>query len=108
MTYREFTSLFIKFLKEKNALENYKQNCVKRIKQGYRERKNRLGAFNNPLLMEEIDEQVERGNLRSTLWNAFCWADSPQGDRYWRNMASEWDEITANIEFNGGLCKEKI
>ena len=108
MTYREFTLLFIKFLKEKNALENYKQNCIARIKQGYKRRKNPMYQILNPLLMEEIEEQVERGGLRSTLWNAFCWADSPQGDRYWRKMASEWDEITENIKLNGGLCKEKI
>ena len=60
MTYREFTLLFIKFLKERNALENYKQNCIARIKQGYKRRKNPMYQILNPLLMEEIEEQVER------------------------------------------------
>ena len=104
MTYREFTLLFINFLKERNALENYKQNCIARIKQGYKRRKNPMYQILNPLLMEEIEEQVERGGLRSTLWNAFCWADSPQGDEYWRTMASEWHKLIEDVK----LCKEKI
>lgn len=108
MTYREFTLLFIKFLKEKNALDKYKQNCFKRIKTGCYNRKKPMEQFNNPLLMEVIDEQIKNGNLKSVLWNAFCWAESPQGDRYWRNLAKIWDEIIKNVESNGGLCKEKI
>jgi hypothetical protein len=99
LTYREFTSTLIKFLKEHDALENYKRNCI-----NYITLKNTIVEFVNPLQTKIMDDTLEKGDLNGVFWYAFCWADSPQGDRYWRTMASEWDKLIKDVK----LCKEKI
>ena len=98
LTYREFTSILIKFLKEHDALESYKRNCINFTKA------RRMLEFINPLQTEEIDGILKKGYLDCVFWNAFSWADSPQGDEYWRNMASEWDILIEDVK----LCNEKI
>ena len=110
LTYREFTSILIKFLKEHDALENYKRNCI-----NYTSLKNTNGGawstitasiveFVNPLQTKVMDKILEKGDLNGVFWNAFCWADSPQGDEYWRTMATEWNILIENVK----LCKERI
>ena len=104
LTHREFTSILIKFLKEHDALESYKRNCINFTKARRRRKNYTMLEFINPLQTEEIDGRLKKGYLDCVFWNAFCWADSPQGDEYWRTMATEWNILIEDVK----LCKEKI
>ena len=85
MVYNKATlKLFISFLKRYNVYSAYLTNLKKRHKRY---------AANN------IVESIHWEGGYTLLSSAFCWANTYEGDLFWRNLNQKWTEEIRNNRY---------
>ena len=102
LTYRELKKLFIDFLKKEKAHEQYLRNI--RI-----QRKNEFNTLQNyidPLTIETIRKTIQIGYTSGLVDKGFCWADTPQGHGFWKELSSKWGDVAR--KYSDKLIAEKI
>lgn len=98
---------FLHFLKEHDALDNYKKNIMEFIN------KSRFGDVINILSCPKIIDSLDKENGKvnyceyfTQLINyAFCWRDTPQGHDYWKDLSAEWIDEVLNFIRNKAHTK---
>ena len=106
---KELKVKFLYFLKEHDALDNYKKNIMKFIN------KSRFGDVINvlscPKIIDSLDYYRVNGEINyyeylTQLVNyAFCWRDTPQGHDYWKDLSAEWIDEVLNFIRNKAHTK---
>lgn len=70
---------FINFLTANNALENYNTELVSQIKHD-------VYVYFNELLINHLSNKSE------LLLYSFCWKQSKNGYKYWRELSDKWEK----------------
>lgn len=78
ITYKELKQLFINFLKENNALKQYKANLIKQKSYLFTEFINYIDFFT----IENIKKCINYEEFNELFINSFTWANTPQGHEY--------------------------
>lgn len=81
--------LFAQFLKNNKATKYYKINLIKRKLTLYT--KDDVKTYINPLEISPVDCWIKY-TPSEMINNAFQWANTPQGYKYWDKLDKQWRE----------------
>lgn len=97
ITYREFSKLFINFLKENNALEDFRREVNK---QTYHITNNNWYVKINPLQEPTIRACIIDGKFARVIDFAFKWIDTDKGHIFWSKLNAKFAEkvVKSNLK----------
>lgn len=79
--------LFFAFLKRNNAYTKFIYNLKN---EGYYPKH----------IRRYFEIQMKKDKYPIAISNAFCWRETKEGDRYWRNLSKEWKYVLRLIKLN--------
>jgi len=89
LTYKELKQTFVIFLKDNNALKQFKENLLTQRKREFKNLTNYLDI----LTLDRFNTLIEEETLYELINHAFHWASTPQGHDYWSELDEKWRGI---------------
>lgn len=90
ITYREMNALFIRFLKENNALNGFKKSVMEQKHKHFKTLENYI----NPLTIEPIKRLFEESSRYINIIDlAFTWDRTKEGYAYWSDLNHKWAKM---------------
>ena len=103
ITYRELSKLFLKFLKENNALEKYKRKLMLNIM--LKPNMENVMFYINPMLIV-LKEPIKRYDISDLISCAFIWKQTNEGEDFWASLDFEWNRMICEANFE--IISEKL
>lgn len=85
LTYKELSKIFLYFLKENNALEEYKKEIIKDRKI--------MGLYEqiNPLVDKHLfNDYSFKDGIRGLIMYPFVWENTNKGHSFWSTLHVKW------------------